>query len=159
MLYHTDCQWYRTSDAYEASDKGIFQGSCNRSCCQAPHTATYYNQSTQAYYCFRCAALLNEYPSAKELRSLRYNLAGLCISDRHPEHPEHGKTAPIPEELDKLVLGKSRLIASLLWYNAPSVVIEELRNALTVDVPEGSIERWVTPFYKDRPGLPRELPK
>lgn len=39
-------------------DKGHFQGSCNRSDCLRPG-ASWYNHSTQAYYCGECAQWLN----------------------------------------------------------------------------------------------------
>lgn len=41
-------------------DKGAFNGSCNRTACQAPG-ATWYNHSTRLYYCPACAGLIN-YP-------------------------------------------------------------------------------------------------
>jgi hypothetical protein len=39
-------------------DKGLINGSCNRSCCLAPG-ATWFNHSARKYYCGRCASLLN----------------------------------------------------------------------------------------------------
>jgi hypothetical protein len=39
-------------------DKGDFQGSCNRSACLRPG-ASWYNHSTQKYYCQSCAIWLN----------------------------------------------------------------------------------------------------
>lgn len=41
--------------------KGTFGGPCNRTACQAPG-ATYWNSSTRAYYCRKCAALINHQP-------------------------------------------------------------------------------------------------
>lgn len=41
-------------------DKGLYQGSCNRSACLRPG-ATWYNRSTRLYYCRGCAEDLNFY--------------------------------------------------------------------------------------------------
>ena len=40
-------------------DKGKLDGACNRSACLKP-AATWFNHSTRAYYCRRCALLLND---------------------------------------------------------------------------------------------------
>ena len=90
MLYDYDHQWYRNAEtpaAYVASDKGLYNGSCNRSDCQAPHSATWWNQSTQKYYCFACADLINEGVSIEELRKLGYSSAGLCVPEYDDKHP------------------------------------------------------------------------
>ena len=39
-------------------DKGKKGGSCNREACQAPH-AVWFNSGTRAFYCARCAHLIN----------------------------------------------------------------------------------------------------
>jgi hypothetical protein len=43
----------------ENHDKGLLNGSCNRSACQKPG-AVYYNHSTRAYYCADCADMINK---------------------------------------------------------------------------------------------------
>ena len=40
-------------------DKGQFGGSCNVTACQLPNSATWYNYSTERYYCRTCALELN----------------------------------------------------------------------------------------------------
>lgn len=42
------------------SNKGLKNGSCNRSVCLAPG-ALYYNSSTRAYYCKECAYQINKW--------------------------------------------------------------------------------------------------
>jgi len=42
-----------------ARDKGQRGGSCNRTACQMPNSAWWFNTSTQAYYCERCARKIN----------------------------------------------------------------------------------------------------
>lgn len=42
-----------------AQDKGEFNGSCNITACQKPNSATWFNHSTQKYYCKECAHRLN----------------------------------------------------------------------------------------------------
>lgn len=39
-------------------DKGLKNGSCNRTACQVPG-ANHYNQYTHAYYCKSCAMKIN----------------------------------------------------------------------------------------------------
>jgi len=39
--------------------KGVFNGNCNRTDCQKPG-ATWYNHSTQRYYCPHCADMIND---------------------------------------------------------------------------------------------------
>lgn len=89
MLYDYDHQWYRNTEtpaAYVAPDKGLYNGSCNRSDCQAPHSATWWNQSTRKYYCFACADLINEGVSPDELRRLNYSPVGLCVPEYDDKH-------------------------------------------------------------------------
>lgn len=40
--------------------KGEFGKNCNRSTCQNPNSAYWYNYSTRKYYCGDCAILINE---------------------------------------------------------------------------------------------------
>ncbi|MFO0090041.1 MAG: hypothetical protein ACK518_04495 [bacterium] len=40
-------------------DKGVLNGKCNITSCQKPNSATWYNHSTQKYYCESCANRLN----------------------------------------------------------------------------------------------------
>jgi transposase-like protein len=40
-------------------DKGELNGKCNITSCQKPNSATWYNHSTQKYYCPSCAKRLN----------------------------------------------------------------------------------------------------
>lgn len=46
------------------SDKGEFNGSCNRTCCQRTLMDTrggnWWNKATRAYYCQGCAIRINE---------------------------------------------------------------------------------------------------
>ena len=42
-----------------AKDKGDEGGSCNRTSCQAPDSAHYYNKMTQRWYCLECAGRIN----------------------------------------------------------------------------------------------------
>ena len=39
-------------------DKGLKNGSCNRTACQKPG-ANYFNKSTRCYYCAECAERIN----------------------------------------------------------------------------------------------------
>jgi hypothetical protein len=59
----------------ERPDKGLYGGSCNRFSCQAPG-ATWYNHSTQRFYCKPCALLINDYkpPGDRFLESLGHPL-------------------------------------------------------------------------------------
>lgn len=91
MLYAYDAQWYRgiEKNNYTAIDKGHYVGSCNRSDCQAPRCAFWWNQSTHAYYCFECAGLINEGVSLSELVQLGYDITGLCVTESSQKHPHH----------------------------------------------------------------------
>jgi hypothetical protein len=59
-----------------ANDKGMMAGSCNRTACQAPQSAFYYNKSTQKFYCASCAKLINDANRADAMRL--YN-SELCV--------------------------------------------------------------------------------
>ena len=39
--------------------KGKKHGLCNRTACQSPHHVVFYNSGTHAYYCAKCAKLIN----------------------------------------------------------------------------------------------------
>lgn len=38
--------------------KGLEGKNCNRTACQAPDSAHFFNKITQAWYCFNCASLI-----------------------------------------------------------------------------------------------------
>jgi len=59
----------------EKPDKGKMNGSCNRFACQAPG-ATWYNHSTERYYCERCALDINNFkpPGDTFLAALGHDL-------------------------------------------------------------------------------------
>lgn len=63
---------------------------CNRSCCRVnlEDGKTYYNRSTQAYYCQRCASLLNK-ANYKEALAL-YN-GPLCVLVPSAKEHFHGQ--------------------------------------------------------------------
>lgn len=52
--YHSNEHFPKENNA----DKGLKNGSCNRTACQKPG-ATYFNKSTKAYYCEDCARAIN----------------------------------------------------------------------------------------------------
>jgi hypothetical protein len=47
-------------DPVMSIDKGVKDGSCNRTQCQKPG-ATWYNKETHAYYCPKCAKEINHW--------------------------------------------------------------------------------------------------
>jgi hypothetical protein len=53
--------------------KGLFNGNCNRTACQKPE-ATWYNHSTQAYYCAECANLINFHNRLDAMRLFGHDL-------------------------------------------------------------------------------------
>lgn len=60
------------------ADKGLKDGSCNRTACQKPiKGASYYNKSTQAYYCKECADSINWIGGRKDTMAL-YGVPLLC---------------------------------------------------------------------------------
>lgn len=90
MLYPYEHQWYRDTnnpDAYHSPTKGFYRGACNRTDCQAPNSAHWYNQSTRQFYCIACAQLINEEISVRELEQLQYDTAGLCVCEYSSQHP------------------------------------------------------------------------
>lgn len=47
---------------YQITDgKGKQGQNCNRTACQMPNSANYYNNSTRAWYCFECACTIEAY--------------------------------------------------------------------------------------------------
>jgi hypothetical protein len=47
----------------KAALKGRFDGNCNRTACQEPIKGrNWWNDGTRAYYCTRCAHLINDWP-------------------------------------------------------------------------------------------------
>lgn len=61
-------------------EKGTKHGNCNRSACQKPG-ATWYNHSTQAWYCLKCAGQINE---ANQVEALELFGHELCTFDIRP---------------------------------------------------------------------------
>jgi hypothetical protein len=52
--------------AEKAALKGKFDGNCNRTACQTPiRGLNWWNVGTRAYYCQRCADLINEWPAQR----------------------------------------------------------------------------------------------
>lgn len=51
----------------KTTDKGKEGGSCNRTACQKPNSAKYYNRSTRAFYCRTCALLIHRANPTLEL--------------------------------------------------------------------------------------------
>lgn len=60
--------------------KGIKNGNCNRTACQKP-IASYYNHSTEKWYCADCATLINN------ANPESYRLFGHALCT--PEKSEH----------------------------------------------------------------------
>lgn len=60
--------------------KGAFNGNCNRTACQQPG-AVWYNHSTEAYYCSKCAKLINDYNRADSMRLFGHELCTLVKSE------------------------------------------------------------------------------
>ena len=56
--------------------KGNYGEDCNITSCQKPNSATWYNHSTQKYYCKSCAMRLNndEYNKRDAMRMFGHNL-------------------------------------------------------------------------------------
>lgn len=58
--------------------KGVFNGNCNREACQLPG-ATWYNLSTRAYYCGKCATEINSHTVAGQLEKIFGYETTLCV--------------------------------------------------------------------------------
>lgn len=56
------------------TDKGILGGSCNRSGCQKPDSAFWYNHTTRMYYCSECAFQINKVNKIDALRIYGHDL-------------------------------------------------------------------------------------
>jgi hypothetical protein len=54
-------------------DKGDLQGECNRTACENKN-AVYYNHSTEKYYCWYCAGLINDLNMSDALRMYGHEL-------------------------------------------------------------------------------------
>ena len=61
-------------------DKGLKNGSCNLTACQAPG-ADYYNVATQRYYCADCAKEIN-WPGGRKDAMELYGKPLLCEKDK-----------------------------------------------------------------------------
>ena len=59
--------------------KGLKGGNCNVTACQKPD-ATYYNKSTQAYYCGECATEIN-WPGGRADTMKLFGCELLCEKD------------------------------------------------------------------------------
>ncbi len=70
----------QTNNTPDINLKGVFNGNCNRTACQKPH-ATYYNFSTQLYYCASCAHMINQMNKADSMRLYGHDL---CIYQVKP---------------------------------------------------------------------------
>lgn len=57
--------------------KGDLGGICNRTACETNYRALYYNHSTQKYYCFVCAEMINEANKADAMRLFGHELCTL----------------------------------------------------------------------------------
>jgi hypothetical protein len=62
-------------------DKGLEGGACNVTACQLPNSATWYNHSTQRWYCRTCAVELNRVNS--DFRQMFGKDHDLCTEGRH----------------------------------------------------------------------------
>ena len=66
-------------DAGELPGKGMYDGNCNRTACQVSIAGdNWFNTSTRAYYCRRCAHLFNT-------DSLRFDGIRICVAVEDPE--------------------------------------------------------------------------
>lgn len=66
-------------------DKGLFGGRCNRGSCLKPG-ASWFNLSTRAYYCSKCARLLNNDPFNKRDAEALYG-GPLCVMHKEKGMP------------------------------------------------------------------------
>lgn len=62
-------------------NKGLFNGSCNRSACTNIN-ASWFNHSTRMYYCTSCARMLNEANYSDAQRTFGHDL---CTKGEHEE--------------------------------------------------------------------------
>lgn len=66
----------------EVTVKGEYKGSCNRTACQTPDSAYYYNHSTEKYYCDTCADLINRVNHRDSMELYGHEL---CTYGKHKE--------------------------------------------------------------------------
>lgn len=57
--------------------KGLKGENCNRTACQAPNSAHYYNNQTRKYYCFECACTIEAYAQIEEMSFYEGTVADL----------------------------------------------------------------------------------
>lgn len=60
MASHSNDSLRLASITPKKADKGELYGSCNVTACQHPNLATWYNKSTEKYYCSHCARRIND---------------------------------------------------------------------------------------------------
>lgn len=81
--------------------KGKAGGSCNLTACQRPHSAIFYNKSTQKHYCYDCAQEIN-WPGGRSDCIRLYNTPYLCELDE-----EALKLIPQDSFIAEFVKGKT----------------------------------------------------
>ena len=54
--------------------KGAYKEECNRTACQKPNSAFYYNHSTREHYCRECAMAINEANYGDSMRMFGHEL-------------------------------------------------------------------------------------
>lgn len=74
------------------ADKGLKNGSCNRTACQEPG-ASFFNRSTKMYYCEGCAATINSFADTKAYCMETFGSPELCV---HDEGPHDLRFKPLP---------------------------------------------------------------
>lgn len=62
------------------ADKGLKNGSCNRTACQDPG-ANFFNRSTKAYYCEYCARRINNFDDTRKYCQETFGNPDLCVRD------------------------------------------------------------------------------
>ncbi len=78
---------YRGKDKFDLTHTGqvgVYNGYCFRSSCQK-EGATWFNRSTQKYYCRECAQILNE---ANKVDAMRLFGLDLCVEVGNPENTQ-----------------------------------------------------------------------
>lgn len=83
------------------SEKGKFDGNCNRTACQVPIAGeNWFNTSTRAYYCTACARSINQ-------SALRFDGVEICVAVDSPDHQP-----PFPwEEMNRVRAAREAAIA------------------------------------------------
>ncbi len=59
--------------------KGEYKGSCNRTDCQKPNSAVWYNHATHKYYCEECAKKINQYNHSDAIDMFGHELCMLML--------------------------------------------------------------------------------